>query len=144
MPVSRTSPTHYDSLLAKLIVHRPNRLEAIRAMLDALDECVIEGIATTIPFHKRLLRSDAFQGGRVHTKCVEEDFLIDPQIIVVLAAAATAAAMKPVRLTQVTRLRNCEQAASYPPPLWSAVDSSAVLSGKGEVEDVECLAVAVG
>ena len=70
-----TVPHHYDSLLAKLIVHEQSRPEAIQAMLRALDEYKIEGITTTIPFHKQLLQFEGFREGRVHTKCVEEDFL---------------------------------------------------------------------
>ena len=68
-------PHHYDSLLAKLIVHEQSRPEAIQAMLRALDEYVIEGVATTIPFHQKLLRHKGFRDARVHTKFVEEDFL---------------------------------------------------------------------
>jgi len=67
-------PVHYDSLLAKLIVHKENRQEAIEAMLRALEECVIEGVSTTIPFHRKLLTDAAFSEGRVHTKYVEEEF----------------------------------------------------------------------
>ena len=68
-------PPYYDSLLAKLIVHEQTRREAIHTMLRALDEYVIHGIATTIPFHKKLLQHKEFQNGRVHTKFVEEDVL---------------------------------------------------------------------
>jgi acetyl-CoA carboxylase biotin carboxylase subunit len=70
-----TIPVYYDSLLAKLIVHEKTREEAIGSMLRALEECVIEGVSTTIPFHKRLLADLGFQHGRVHTKYVEEEFL---------------------------------------------------------------------
>jgi len=70
-----TVPVFYDSLLAKLIVHAANRQAAIGSMLQALDACVIEGVRTTIPFHKRLLRDPNFQRGTVHTKYVEEEFL---------------------------------------------------------------------
>jgi acetyl-CoA carboxylase biotin carboxylase subunit len=68
-------PVFYDSLLAKLIVHANNRDEAIRSMLRALEECIIEGVSTTIPFHKRLLEDHGFQQGQAHTKYVEEEFL---------------------------------------------------------------------
>lgn len=68
-------PVHYDSLLAKLIVHGKSREEAIRSMQRALGECVIEGVSTTIPFHQKLLEDPGFQHGRVHTKYVEEEFL---------------------------------------------------------------------
>ena len=45
-------PPYYDSMIAKLIVNAPTRQEAISRMLGALNECVIEGIKTTIPFQK--------------------------------------------------------------------------------------------
>jgi acetyl-CoA carboxylase biotin carboxylase subunit len=45
-------PSHYDSLIAKLIVHGKDRTEAIMKMRRALDEFIIEGVNTTIPFHK--------------------------------------------------------------------------------------------
>ena len=70
-----TVPVYYDSLLAKLIVHAKGRSEAIDAMLRSLDDCTIEGVSTTIPFHKRLLAAPGFQSGRFHTKYVEEEFL---------------------------------------------------------------------
>ncbi len=47
---------NYDSLVGKLIVHAPSRLEAIATMRRALDELVIEGIQTTIPLHRRIFR----------------------------------------------------------------------------------------
>jgi acetyl-CoA carboxylase biotin carboxylase subunit len=68
-------PSHYDSLLGKLIVHKPTREEAIKAMRQALRECMIEGISTTIPFHLKLLGDVRFQAGDGHTKFVEEEFL---------------------------------------------------------------------
>ncbi|MCW8819880.1 MAG: acetyl-CoA carboxylase biotin carboxylase subunit, partial [Ignavibacteriaceae bacterium] len=54
---SYTVPPHYDSLIAKLIVHADTRQEAIERMLRALDEFIVVGIKTTIPFHKKLLRT---------------------------------------------------------------------------------------
>ncbi|MCS7152147.1 MAG: acetyl-CoA carboxylase biotin carboxylase subunit [Endomicrobia bacterium] len=62
-----TIPTFYDSLIAKLIVIGTNRQEAIRRMLRALDEFKINGIKTTIPFHKRVLQTQAFIEGDVTT-----------------------------------------------------------------------------
>ncbi len=56
-------PPYYDSLLAKLIVHAKTRDEAIARTLRALEEFVIEGIHTTIPFHIKLLDSPEFRSG---------------------------------------------------------------------------------
>jgi acetyl-CoA carboxylase biotin carboxylase subunit len=68
-------PPYYDSMIGKLIVHRPTRAEAIKTMLRALDEFVIEGVKTTIPLQKRMLRDPNFVAGTVHTKYVEQTLL---------------------------------------------------------------------
>ena len=60
-------PPYYDSLIAKLIVHAPSRLEAINRMIGALDECVIEGIKTIIPYHKQILMDSNFKTGNIDT-----------------------------------------------------------------------------
>ena len=67
-----TIPPYYDSLIAKLIAWGRDRDEAIARMLRALDEFVIEGIETTIPFHKKVLAMEQFVASNVHTKWVEE------------------------------------------------------------------------
>jgi acetyl-CoA carboxylase biotin carboxylase subunit len=67
-----TVPPFYDSLIAKLIVHGRTRYEAIMRMRRALDEFVIEGIKTTIPFHKRVLSDRSFIEGRIDTAFVEK------------------------------------------------------------------------
>lgn len=65
-------PQFYDSMIAKLIVHAPNRKEAIDRMLGALDECVIEGIKTTIPFLKDILSNPDFVKGEIHTSFIDK------------------------------------------------------------------------
>jgi acetyl-CoA carboxylase biotin carboxylase subunit len=62
---------HYDSLLAKLIVHAEDRPTAIRRMQRALGEYVVEGIRTNIPFHRAALSEEAFQEGNYDTRFVE-------------------------------------------------------------------------
>jgi acetyl-CoA carboxylase biotin carboxylase subunit len=62
---------HYDSLIAKLIVHADTREDAIRRMARALDEYIIEGIKTTIPFHKRIMDNKDFIEGNVDTSFLE-------------------------------------------------------------------------
>lgn len=66
-------PPHYDSLLSKLIVWADNRDEAISRMQRALDEYVIEGITTTIPFHQRLLKHPGFVSGDTYTRFIQEE-----------------------------------------------------------------------
>jgi acetyl-CoA/propionyl-CoA carboxylase biotin carboxyl carrier protein len=67
-----TVPQAYDSLLAKLIVWGEDREQARRRMLRALDEFVIEGVPTTIPFHRLAMLDPAFIAGDVSTTLVEE------------------------------------------------------------------------
>ena len=68
-------PPYYDSLLAKLIVWGENRTEAISRMKRALDEFVIEGVKTTIPFHKKVLNNKKFIEGNYTTSFLEEETL---------------------------------------------------------------------
>ena len=68
-----TVPPHYDSLLAKLIVWAETREAAIARMRRALDEFVIEGLTTTIPFHQRLLRHEGFIRGETYTRFLQEE-----------------------------------------------------------------------
>nr|WP_291315636.1 hypothetical protein [Desulfuromonas sp.] len=62
---------HYDSMIAKLIVHAETREEAIKRMARALDEYIIEGIKTTIPFHQRVMSNKEFMEGAVDTGFIE-------------------------------------------------------------------------
>ena len=62
---------HYDSLIAKLIVHANSRSEAIRKMERSLEMFVIEGVKTTIPLHQRIMRDADFSAGRFDTKFME-------------------------------------------------------------------------
>ncbi len=64
-------PPHYDSLLAKLIVWAETREEAIARGRRALDEFIVVGIPTTIPFHQEVLDIEAFVAGDVYTDFVE-------------------------------------------------------------------------
>ena len=63
---------HYDPLLAKLVASGATRDEALSRMAAALDQCVVEGVKTVIPFHQRVVQSAAFRAGSVHTQMVEE------------------------------------------------------------------------
>ncbi len=58
-----TVPPHYDSLVAKLIVHAPTRAQAIGRMRRALNEMVVAGIRTTLPLHQRVMDAADFQAG---------------------------------------------------------------------------------
>ena len=65
-------PPYYDSMIAKLIAHGKNREEAILKARRALDEFIIEGIPTTIEFHKKILRDERFISGNFNTSLIEE------------------------------------------------------------------------
>ena len=65
-------PQYYDSMIAKLIVHAPTRQEAISRMKGALNECVVEGVKTTIPFLKSILSNPEFVKGEIHTGFIDQ------------------------------------------------------------------------
>jgi acetyl-CoA carboxylase biotin carboxylase subunit len=65
-------PPYYDSLVAKLIVKAKTRDEAVEKMYHTLDEFIVEGIHTTIPFHKKLMKNEQFRSGDFDTKFIEQ------------------------------------------------------------------------
>jgi acetyl-CoA carboxylase biotin carboxylase subunit len=69
-------PPNYDSMIAKLITTAQTREEAINKMKRALDEFIIEGIKTTIPFHRQLMNNSQYIEGNYTTKFME-DFEIE-------------------------------------------------------------------
>lgn len=64
-------PPYYDSMIAKLITVAQTREEAIKKMQRALDEYIIEGVKTTIPFHQQLMQDEKFRKGDFTTKFME-------------------------------------------------------------------------
>ena len=62
-----TVPSNYDSMIAKLICKAETREECIKKMARALDEFIIEGIKTTVPFHQQLMKDENFKKGNFHT-----------------------------------------------------------------------------
>ena len=60
-------PPFYDSLLGKLIVHSPDRKSAINRMERALEETIIEGPKTTVPFHQAIMKDQRFRSGDFDT-----------------------------------------------------------------------------
>jgi acetyl-CoA carboxylase, biotin carboxylase subunit len=62
-----TIPPYYDSMIAKLIVRAQTREECITKMERALDEFIIEGVKTTVPFHQKLMKNEDFRNGNFHT-----------------------------------------------------------------------------
>ena len=84
---------YYDSLIAKLVVWDETRQEAITRTQQALREFQMTGIQTTIPFFLQMLDTPEFRSGRVHTKFVEDEFLLkktrSEELEKVAAVAAT-------------------------------------------------------
>ena len=66
---------YYDSMIGKLIVHKPTREEAISCMKRSLAEFVIEGVQTTIPLLREIFNSAAFMKGEVDTTYIERELL---------------------------------------------------------------------
>lgn len=64
-------PPYYDSMIGKLIVHASNRERAITRMLQALEECIIEGPENTIPFQEAIMKDETFQSGNFDTSFLE-------------------------------------------------------------------------
>lgn len=64
-------PPYYDSMVAKIIVWGENRDEAIKRMQRALDETIIDGIKTTIPFHRKILDNAFFRKGEFYTNFLQ-------------------------------------------------------------------------
>lgn len=60
-------PPYYDSMIAKLICRARTREECIKKMERALDEFIVEGVKTTVPFHQRLMKDENFRKGNFHT-----------------------------------------------------------------------------
>jgi acetyl-CoA carboxylase biotin carboxylase subunit len=92
-------PVYYDSLLGKLIVWAETRDLAIRRLRRALNDLLIAGIDTNVPFHLALLDHPDFQAGAFHTGWLESAFTMpappedDGRLEIALFAAAVAASL---------------------------------------------------
>ena len=75
-----TIPPNYDSMIAKLITTAQTRAEAISKMKRALDEFVIEGVKTTIPFHRQLMDDPRYVEGNYTTAFMDTFVMNDPEV----------------------------------------------------------------
>ncbi|QHS22720.1 acetyl-CoA carboxylase biotin carboxylase subunit [Virgibacillus sp. MSP4-1] len=72
-------PPYYDSMIAKLITFGKTREEAINRMSRALDEFVVDGIHSTIPFHERMMKHKVFKDGDFNTKFLETYHIMEDE-----------------------------------------------------------------
>jgi acetyl-CoA carboxylase biotin carboxylase subunit len=86
---------HYDPLLGKLIVHAPSRVSAIRRMGRVLDEMVVRGVETCIPFHRKVMDEPDFRRGELSIQYLEDhpDLMKGEEEDAILRAAAATAAL---------------------------------------------------
>ncbi|MFQ3594162.1 MAG: acetyl-CoA carboxylase biotin carboxylase subunit, partial [Gemmataceae bacterium] len=68
-------PPNYDSLVAKLLAHGPNREQAIAIMRRALREFRVEGVHTTIPLHQSIMNNPTFIAGEMDTTFLEREMM---------------------------------------------------------------------
>jgi acetyl-CoA carboxylase biotin carboxylase subunit len=68
-------PPFYDSMIAKLVVHGPDRASAVTRLREALDDFAVEGVATNIPFLRRIAAHPDFIDNRLDTRWLESVFL---------------------------------------------------------------------
>jgi acetyl-CoA carboxylase biotin carboxylase subunit len=61
-------PPYYDSLIAKLVVHGDDRVEAVSRMARALEMFIVEGISTSIPIHEKIMTDPDFRAGKFDTR----------------------------------------------------------------------------
>ncbi|HEX4597743.1 MAG TPA: acetyl/propionyl/methylcrotonyl-CoA carboxylase subunit alpha [Burkholderiaceae bacterium] len=87
---------YYDSMIAKLIAHGPDRAQAVTTMRDALNRFAVRGVSTNIAFQSALMRNMRFLEGRLHTGLIAEDFpngfhpaqAVHPRPLLIAAVAA--------------------------------------------------------
>lgn len=72
-------PPYYDSMIAKVICRAQTREECITKMERALNEFIVEGIKTTVPFHKKLMRDEKFRSGDFHTGFLNDFDMGEPE-----------------------------------------------------------------
>jgi acetyl-CoA carboxylase biotin carboxylase subunit len=115
-----TVPVHYDPMLAKLITWGGDRGEAIARMTRALDELRVDGVKTSIAFHRRVMTHPAFGRGDLHTGFLEEHPELlsqesDPWLAEVAVLAAAVAHFR--RVEQLSQ-SGPQSATSTRPSLW--------------------------
>ncbi|MEU4421974.1 biotin carboxylase N-terminal domain-containing protein [Actinoplanes sp. NPDC024001] len=121
---------NFDSMLAKIIVTGATRAEALERSRRVLDETVIEGIATVLPFHRAVVRDEAFTGEpfTVHTRWIETEWVNE---VPAFAAPAAASAEATERETVVVEVAGRRIEVRLPRTLLSGTPGSAPKRGSG-------------
>jgi len=119
----------YDSMLAKLIAHAPNRTAAIHQLADALDRTVCLGLTTNRGFLARVLRHPAFAGDAVSTAFLSEHFPDN----------ASRASTTSSRLRALIAAANALLAPAAPPALWACWTSSNHVDTRSPLRIGECI-----
>ncbi len=111
---------HYDPLLAKLVVHAPDRDAAIARMARALDELVVAGVETSAPFHRRVMDEPDFRAGRLSIRYLDEHpaLLVQPDGAELLRAAAVVAALLEDQRRERHRTQRIAAASGPGLPAW--------------------------
>ncbi len=113
-----TIPIHYDPMIAKVITHGRDRADAIARMARALDELRIDGIPTSVSFHRKVMRHPAFIAGDLHTGFLAEhpDLLKaddDPLLDEIAVTAAAIAHYRRLESTAPTPARDGRGVSSW-------------------------------
>jgi len=119
---------HYDALIAKLIAWGRDRPEAIRRMRRALDECVVGGIRTTVPFHREVLDDAEFREGRIDIGYVDRRL---PHLVERLRATGPEADIAAAAAAAFA----CEQEAALRPGAPEAPLSPWTIAGRRAMHD---------
>ena len=114
---------NFDSLLAKVIITGEDRRQAIERARRALDEMIVEGMATALPFHRAVLRDEAFTSEpfRVHTRWIETEYVNE---VPPFAGAAAASEEAETRTTVVVEVAGKRLEVSIPSSFGGTVEGS--------------------
>ena len=115
-----TVPVHYDPMIAKLVSWGRDRREAIERMTRALNELRIDGLTTSVPFHRRVMRNRAFVAGELHTGFLDEhpDLLENDADDWLEEIAVIAASVAHHRRVETRSARDSGAAAGGPASMW--------------------------
>jgi len=122
--VGYSIPLEYDPLLSKVIAWGRNREEAIARMARALDEYRVDGVVTSVPFHRKVLAHPAFLAAELHTGFLEEhpellEPMEDPWLDEIAVAAAAVARLRELEAGSLpTGARGFRSAWKWPAGGW--------------------------